>query len=172
MLIVNTFYLDPLHHTDPEAANSLAQLAGAFLENWQQLSQPACSPSSTLTSEASFSLSTLHLLAEESDARVVKMAQLQSMLEAGGSTSFSVNQKSNSASKEINVGITGAGKHRRARTAFTYGQLIALENKFKTTRYLSVCERMNIAISLNLTETQVSFKYNCIPLYSKTTNRK
>nr|VZI39092.1 unnamed protein product [Spirometra erinaceieuropaei] len=46
-------------------------------------------------------------------------------------------------------------KHRRARTAFTYGQLMALENKFKTTRYLSVCERMNMAISLNLTETQV-----------------
>ncbi|VDL88972.1 unnamed protein product [Schistocephalus solidus] len=47
-------------------------------------------------------------------------------------------------------------KHRRARTAFTYGQLMALENKFKTTRYLSVCERMNMAISLNLTETQVT----------------
>ncbi|VDD77374.1 unnamed protein product [Mesocestoides corti] len=49
----------------------------------------------------------------------------------------------------------GGGKHRRARTAFTYGQLVALESKFKTTRYLSVCERMNMALSLNLTETQV-----------------
>ena len=28
-----------------------------------------------------------------------------------------------------------AGKPRRARTAFTYEQLVALENKFKTTRY-------------------------------------
>lgn len=44
---------------------------------------------------------------------------------------------------------------RRARTAFTYEQLVALENKFKTTRYLSVCERLNLALSLNLTETQV-----------------
>uniref|UniRef100_A0A0R3WN13 Homeobox domain-containing protein n=1 Tax=Hydatigena taeniaeformis TaxID=6205 RepID=A0A0R3WN13_HYDTA len=51
--------------------------------------------------------------------------------------------------------VGGAGKHRRARTAFTYGQLVALESKFKTTRYLSVCERMNMALSLNLTETQV-----------------
>ncbi|KAH9280269.1 NK1 transcription factor-related protein 1 [Echinococcus granulosus] len=51
--------------------------------------------------------------------------------------------------------LGGAGKHRRARTAFTYGQLVALESKFKTTRYLSVCERMNMALSLNLTETQV-----------------
>ncbi|XP_012578905.1 PREDICTED: NK1 transcription factor-related protein 2 [Condylura cristata] len=43
----------------------------------------------------------------------------------------------------------------RARTAFTYEQLVALENKFKATRYLSVCERLNLALSLSLTETQV-----------------
>ncbi|XP_041370174.1 homeobox protein slou-like [Gigantopelta aegis] len=47
------------------------------------------------------------------------------------------------------------GKQRRARTAFTYEQLVALENKFKTTRYLSVCERLNLALSLSLTETQI-----------------
>ncbi|KAH9424293.1 sequence-specific DNA binding, partial [Dermatophagoides pteronyssinus] len=47
------------------------------------------------------------------------------------------------------------GKPRRARTAFTYEQLVALENKFKNTRYLSVCERLNLALSLRLTETQV-----------------
>lgn len=47
------------------------------------------------------------------------------------------------------------GSPRRARTAFTYEQLVALENKFKTTRYLSVCERLNLALALNLTETQV-----------------
>lgn len=46
-------------------------------------------------------------------------------------------------------------KPRRARTAFTYEQLVTLENKFKTTRYLSVCERLNLALALNLTETQV-----------------
>lgn len=48
-----------------------------------------------------------------------------------------------------------SGKPRRARTAFTYEQLVALENKFRTTRYLSVCERLNLALSLSLTETQV-----------------
>ncbi|XP_032082165.1 NK1 transcription factor-related protein 1 [Thamnophis elegans] len=48
-----------------------------------------------------------------------------------------------------------SGKPRRARTAFTYEQLVALENKFKATRYLSVCERLNLALSLSLTETQV-----------------
>ncbi|XP_063232266.1 LOW QUALITY PROTEIN: homeobox protein slou-like [Bacillus rossius redtenbacheri] len=52
-------------------------------------------------------------------------------------------------------GQSGGGKPRRARTAFTYEQLVALENKFKTTRYLSVCERLNLALSLSLTETQV-----------------
>ncbi|PIO64251.1 homeobox domain protein, partial [Teladorsagia circumcincta] len=50
---------------------------------------------------------------------------------------------------------TNQNKTRRARTAFTYEQLVALENKFKTSRYLSVCERLNLAIQLHLTETQV-----------------
>ncbi|KAM6956541.1 NK1 transcription factor related 2-like,a [Aplochiton taeniatus] len=49
----------------------------------------------------------------------------------------------------------GCTKPRRARTAFTYEQLVALENKFRSTRYLSVCERLNLALSLSLTETQV-----------------
>ncbi|KAH8312143.1 hypothetical protein KR044_009592 [Drosophila immigrans] len=52
-------------------------------------------------------------------------------------------------------GGSGGSKPRRARTAFTYEQLVSLENKFKTTRYLSVCERLNLALSLSLTETQV-----------------
>lgn len=56
-----------------------------------------------------------------------------------------------------NGGRGGSSKTRRARTAFTYEQLVALENKFKQTRYLSVCERLNLALSLSLTETQVSF---------------
>ncbi|NXX00492.1 NKX12 protein, partial [Larus smithsonianus] len=49
----------------------------------------------------------------------------------------------------------GCSKPRRARTAFTYEQLVALENKFRATRYLSVCERLSLALSLSLTETQV-----------------
>ncbi|NXM59242.1 NKX12 protein, partial [Illadopsis cleaveri] len=52
-------------------------------------------------------------------------------------------------------GRLGGGKPRRARTAFTYEQLVALENKFRATRYLSVCERLSLALSLSLTETQV-----------------
>ncbi|CAJ0608960.1 unnamed protein product [Cylicocyclus nassatus] len=54
-----------------------------------------------------------------------------------------------------NTQAGNANKARRARTAFTYEQLVALENKFKTSRYLSVCERLNLAIQLHLTETQV-----------------
>lgn len=60
-----------------------------------------------------------------------------------------------SSSKCSDSSSKNSGKPRRARTAFTYEQLVALENKFKTTRYLSVCERLNLAISLSLTETQV-----------------
>ncbi|XP_064630530.1 homeobox protein slou-like [Lineus longissimus] len=64
-------------------------------------------------------------------------------------------EKSKKKSKQAASEASKAGKPRRARTAFTYEQLVALENKFKTTRYLSVCERLNLALSLNLTETQV-----------------
>ena len=52
-------------------------------------------------------------------------------------------------------GHDDVSRPRRARTAFTYEQLVALENKFRTTRYLSVSERLNLALSLSLTETQV-----------------
>jgi len=44
---------------------------------------------------------------------------------------------------------------RRTRTAFSYDQLAALEGKFRMTRYLSVCERLSLALALGLTETQV-----------------
>jgi len=57
-------------------------------------------------------------------------------------------------------GGVGGGKPRRVRTAFTYEQLVSLENKFRQTRYLSVCERLNLALSLNLTETQVITDYS------------
>ena len=58
-------------------------------------------------------------------------------------------------SKKRRSSGSSGGKPRRARTAFTYEQLVSLENKFKQTRYLSVCERLNLALALNLTETQV-----------------
>ncbi|XP_001999925.3 homeobox protein slou [Drosophila mojavensis] len=61
----------------------------------------------------------------------------------------------NGDGKSGSGGGGGGSKPRRARTAFTYEQLVSLENKFKTTRYLSVCERLNLALSLSLTETQV-----------------
>ncbi|XP_039279681.1 homeobox protein slou [Nilaparvata lugens] len=63
--------------------------------------------------------------------------------------------KGGKGGSKSSLAASGGGKPRRARTAFTYEQLVALENKFKTTRYLSVCERLNLALSLSLTETQV-----------------
>ncbi|CAF2147746.1 unnamed protein product [Rotaria magnacalcarata] len=58
-------------------------------------------------------------------------------------------------SKSSSTSSDKPSKSRRQRTAFTYEQLVSLENKFKQTRYLSVCERLNLALSLSLTETQV-----------------
>ena len=63
--------------------------------------------------------------------------------------------KCGTAGNEDESSGASSNKPRRARTAFTYEQLVSLENKFKQTRYLSVCERLNLALSLNLTETQV-----------------
>jgi len=57
-----------------------------------------------------------------------------------------------------NAGSDDAGRWsrgRRTRTAFSYDQLAALEGKFRLTRYLSVCERLGLALALGLTETQV-----------------
>ncbi|VDP45673.1 unnamed protein product [Schistosoma mattheei] len=67
---------------------------------------------------------------------------------------FEFNNIQNEVDSCFNVNDSNM-KPRRARTAFTYEQLVTLENKFKMTRYLSVCERLNLALSLNLTETQV-----------------
>ncbi|PAV75599.1 hypothetical protein WR25_12598 [Diploscapter pachys] len=46
------------------------------------------------------------------------------------------------------------GKCRRARAAYTYDQVRYLESKFKTSRYISVTERMQIAIKLGITQEQ------------------
>lgn len=70
-------------------------------------------------------------------------------------SSCDANDMTEAGGKFVGEDHPRGGKPRRARTAFTYEQLVALENKFKTTRYLSVCERLNLALALNLTETQI-----------------
>ncbi|XP_071802721.1 barH-like 2 homeobox protein [Asterias amurensis] len=50
-------------------------------------------------------------------------------------------------------------KPRKARTAFTDHQLNSLERSFERQKYLSVQDRMELAASLNLTDTQVKTWY-------------
>ncbi|XP_070582010.1 barH-like 2 homeobox protein [Ptychodera flava] len=52
-----------------------------------------------------------------------------------------------------------AKKPRKARTAFSDHQLNTLERSFERQKYLSVQERMDLAASLNLTDTQVKTWY-------------
>lgn len=74
-----------------------------------------------------------------------------------GNSNLKIENNGNKKNKNsLKNGSETGGKSRRARTAFTYDQLVALEQKFKSTRYLSVCERLNLALSLRLSETQVS----------------
>ncbi|XP_056385516.1 NK1 transcription factor-related protein 2 isoform X2 [Hyla sarda] len=61
---------------------------------------------------------------------------------------------SGEAQQDLRPPLTSS-KPRRARTAFTYEQLVALESRFRSSRYLSVCERLSLALTLHLTETQV-----------------
>ena len=49
------------------------------------------------------------------------------------------------------------GKTRRPRTAFTSQQLLELENQFRQNKYLSRPKRFEVATSLMLTETQVTY---------------
>lgn len=50
-------------------------------------------------------------------------------------------------------------KPRKARTAFSDHQLAQLERSFERQKYLSVQDRMELAASLNLTDTQVKTWY-------------
>ena len=48
-----------------------------------------------------------------------------------------------------------SGRRRKSRTVFSEYQLMGLEKKFQTQKYLSVPDRVEIAGGLNLSETQV-----------------
>ena len=50
-------------------------------------------------------------------------------------------------------------RRRKARTVFTDDQLKGLETQFGTQKYLSVPERMELAVSLRLSETQVKINH-------------
>lgn len=92
---------------------------------------------------------------EEKNQRDVYKDRDQTLSDDDSMENCDIDDLSDSDSKLHADDTSKGGKPRRARTAFTYEQLVALENKFKTTRYLSVCERLNLALSLNLTETQI-----------------
>ena len=49
----------------------------------------------------------------------------------------------------------GSKKHKRHRTAFTPTQLLGLENAFERNHYLVGEERKQLAVFLNLSETQI-----------------
>lgn len=59
----------------------------------------------------------------------------------------------------------GDKKKKKARTTFTGKQIFELEKQFETKKYLSSNERMDLARTLNVTETQVSFNFVFIFLF-------
>ncbi|CAG0883527.1 unnamed protein product [Cyprideis torosa] len=84
------------------------------------------------------------------------------------STSSPILSESETASSTTPTGQSSASatvflksnkKQRKARTAFTDHQLQTLEKSFERQKYLSVQDRMELAASLNLTDTQVKTWY-------------
>ncbi|XP_077987199.1 barH-like 2 homeobox protein [Glandiceps talaboti] len=72
---------------------------------------------------------------------------------------ISEHEKDNEISSSRDSPSSRAKKPRKARTAFTDHQLNTLERSFERQKYLSVQERMDLAASLNLTDTQVKTWY-------------
>ncbi|KAG7202036.1 hypothetical protein KM043_004720 [Ampulex compressa] len=62
-------------------------------------------------------------------------------------------------SSSSSLGSVQSKKQRKARTAFTDTQLQTLEKSFERQKYLSVQDRMELAATLNLTDTQVKTWY-------------
>lgn len=71
----------------------------------------------------------------------------------------SIGHSNGGCTSDINPISLGHCRRRKARTVFSDSQLAGLEKHFSQQKYLSTPERMNIATSLNLTESQVSATY-------------
>lgn len=77
---------------------------------------------------------------------------IESLLQTQSSDSFPVTENYyNYSDRPMNT----VAKPRRRRTAFTLEQLIILERKFNSCRYLNARERVTLSIALQLSETQV-----------------
>lgn len=59
------------------------------------------------------------------------------------------------AAAAVSAGTSKSYRRRKARTVFSDQQLQGLEKRFETQRYLSTPERIELATTLNLSETQV-----------------
>ena len=110
---------------------------------------------STKTVDSSESEPPFERVSKETDPKKTDPKELYDKEEEAIGSDDDVDYNNNKNKKTNNDNNEDSNKPRRARTAFTYEQLVSLENKFKQTRYLSVCERLNLALSLSLTETQV-----------------
>ncbi|XP_076316057.1 homeobox protein B-H1-like [Tachypleus tridentatus] len=71
----------------------------------------------------------------------------------------SIEKAETKSEMDLSQGNTSEKKLRKARTAFTDHQLRTLEESFERQKYLSVQDRMELAVKLNLTDTQVKTWY-------------
>ncbi|KAI3387066.1 hypothetical protein SNEBB_009824 [Seison nebaliae] len=142
-------YVSPPSFTSfPQQNDSLSKLKNEFFEN--KRFKQSLAHSRTINEQLIFGKELLRnqsIFQVEESGRECASSKLRGVSQETKDMEIVISSNSNMTS-------TG-GKSRRARTAFTYEQLVALESKFKQTRYLSVCERLNLAMTLSLSETQI-----------------
>jgi hypothetical protein len=132
------------------------------------LSQPHSSSSSSNSFEANKTCKTVDTSSSTNAAAIASSIIAAAAAASAAQNNQSANSSLSNTSMSNNAGNGGGGggpiknsiklcRRRKARTVFSDQQLSGLEKRFETQKYLSTPERVELANSLGLSETQVFY---------------